>query len=88
MQQRHCNPDTLDRALKPPTQPRRPKLLAQLRQALCPRHYSRRDDSLGATGGLSASALGGCDASDVEAHWRTSRQWHPAREEVIPCCDG
>ena len=46
MQQSHCNPDTLDRGLNPPIQPRRPKLLAQLRQALCSRYYNRRDESL------------------------------------------
>ena len=34
MQQSHCNPDTVGRGLAHPTQPPRPKLLDQLRQAL------------------------------------------------------
>lgn len=46
MQPSHSSPGTPDRGLNLPIQPRRPKLLAQLRQALCPRHYSRRDESL------------------------------------------
>ena len=46
MQPSHSSRGTHDRGLNPPIQPRRPKLLAQLRQAVCPRHYSRRDESL------------------------------------------
>jgi hypothetical protein len=42
MQQSHCNPDTLDRAWKPPTQPRQPKLLDQLRGALIYTHVLNR----------------------------------------------
>ncbi len=34
MQQNPCNPDTVGRGLALPTQPPRPKLLPQLRQAL------------------------------------------------------
>ena len=45
MQQSQCKAGTLDRGLNL-TQPSRPKLHALLRQALCPRHYSRRDESL------------------------------------------
>jgi len=45
MQPSHSNLGTPDRGLDRPIRPRRPKLLAQLRQALCPRHYSRRDES-------------------------------------------
>jgi len=55
MQPSHSSLGTPDRVLNPPIQPRRAKLLVQLRQALCPRHYSRRDELLGATGGLPAS---------------------------------
>jgi len=42
MQPSHCNPDTLDRAWKPPTQPRRPNPLDRLREALIYGHVLNR----------------------------------------------
>lgn len=44
MQQRCLNPPTLDRESHAATQPRPPKLLDQLREALRSRHYSRRTE--------------------------------------------
>jgi hypothetical protein len=45
MQPSNSSLGTADRGLNLPIQSRRPKLLAQLRQALRPRHYSRRHES-------------------------------------------
>lgn len=56
MQPSHSNLSTPDRGLDRPIQPRRPKLPAQLSQALLgPPHYRRRDESLDPTRGLPAS---------------------------------
>ena len=42
MQPSHVSPGAPDRGLNLPIHPRRPKLLARLREALCPRHCKRR----------------------------------------------